>query len=464
VTAAEVERPLGGSPRASADAPGLAPEWRRAFAEVERLVGGRVVAAERQARWRPAWYLDVERGGERVPIYFRGDRGEGQQAIYGLEREADVLRVLEAYGIPVPHVFGLCPDPRGIVMERRPGRANLATAGSEAERRAVLDHYVEILVEMHRIDPAAFEAIGLRRPATAAELGLADLPHWEAAYRRRKSRPEPLIEFALAWLRRRVPTHRTRCVFVAGDSGQFVFENGRVTGILDLELAYLGDPLADLAGMRSRDISEPLGDLSRAFARYAELSGQPIDARALDYHTARFALVTPLTCAPLCAQPPPGLDLAQYLGWNLVYGRLAVEVIAGVEGIELEPPELPPASPSPLAPAHAVLVEALEAGARGSYEIDSALRVALYLREIDRRGPGMLAQDLDEASALLGRRPSDRADADAALEALAVAPPPRLEASLLRYLHRRMLREEALLRPAMRELTDVRFQAIDLRT
>jgi aminoglycoside phosphotransferase (APT) family kinase protein len=453
-------RPAGGL----ADRLGLTPEWRRAFAEVERLVGGRVVAAERQARWRPAWYLDVERGGERVPVYFRGDRGEGQQAIYGLEREADVLRVLEAHGIPVPHVFGFCPDPRGIVMERRPGRANLATAESEAERCSVLDHYVEILVEMHRIDPAAFEAIGLRRPANAAELGLADLPLWEASYRQRKSRPEPLLEFALGWLRRHVPTGRTRVAFVAGDSGQFVFENGRVTGVLDLELAFLGDPLADLAGMRNRDISEPLGDLSRAFGRYAELSGEPIDADALHFHTARFALNTPLTCAPLCAQPPPGLNLAQYLGWNLVYGRLAIEVIAGAEGILLEPPELPPASTSPHAPAHAALVEALEAGARDSYEIDSALRVALYLREIDRRGRAILAQDLDEAGALLGRRPRDRAEADAALDALAAAPPPRLEARLVRYLHRRMLREEALLRPAMRELTDIRFQAIDLRT
>ncbi|HRI72803.1 MAG TPA: hypothetical protein PK156_51555, partial [Polyangium sp.] len=39
----------------------LGPRWQRAVAEVERMVGGRVVRAVRQARWRPAWDFDVER-------------------------------------------------------------------------------------------------------------------------------------------------------------------------------------------------------------------------------------------------------------------------------------------------------------------------------------------------------------------------------------------------------------------
>ena len=32
---------------------------------VEGLLGGKIVECERQARWRPAWYLVVERGAER---------------------------------------------------------------------------------------------------------------------------------------------------------------------------------------------------------------------------------------------------------------------------------------------------------------------------------------------------------------------------------------------------------------
>jgi hypothetical protein len=438
----------------------LEPRWRRAFAEVERLAGGRLVRASRQARWRPAWDLDVERDGTIIPIYFRGDRTEGA-GVYGLEHEHGVLRVLEAHGVPVPHVYGFCDDPRGIVMQRSPGRANLATARDDAERTAVLDHYVDLLLEMQRIDLRAFEAVGLRRPADATAIALADLPQWERAFRARKNRPEPLVELVLRWLHAHLPTHRTRVTFAAGDAGQFLFDQGRVTAVIDLELAFLGDPLADLAAMRSRDASEPLGDLSRAFRRYAEGSGEALDLSALHFHTARFAINTPLAVAPLCAAPPPGFNLAQYLSWYLVYGRLPLEVIAEVEGIALTPPEIPPAESAPHATTHESLVALLEA-AEPSYAVDTALRVATYLREIDRRGARVEEQDADERATLLGRHVPIAAEADAALEALVADGDRAQTARLVNYLYRRTLRQEALLRPAMRELAGVEFQRIRL--
>jgi hypothetical protein len=439
---------------------GLGASWQRAFAAVERVVGGRVVRAELQARWRPATFLDVERDGEIVPIYFRGDRTEGS-GVYGLEHELGVLRVLEAHGIPVPHVYGFCDDPRGIVMARAPGQANLATAADEAERRSVLDHYMAILAEMHRIDPAEFERIGLERPRDPRAIALADLPKWEQSFRRRKQRPEPLIELVLGWLHSHLPLHREKVGFAAGDSGQFLFREGRVTAVIDLELAFLGDPLADLAAMRSRDASEPLGDLSRGFARYAELAGEPLDLGALHFHTARFSINTPLAVAPLCAAPPPGFNFAQYFSWYLVYGRLPLEVIAEVEGIELVPPELPSAEPSRHAPAYDALAALLRDGEPG-YRVDTALRIAEFARELDRRGDRLEAQDLDEVAALLGRRPADWREADAALEALVPSARGARFADLVRLLHRRTLRQESLLRPAMRELADARFQRIRL--
>ncbi|MBY0275665.1 phosphotransferase family protein [Candidatus Binatia bacterium] len=422
----------------------------------------------RQARWRPAWDLDVERDGAIVPIYFRGDRTEGS-GVYGLEHEYGVLHVLAANGIPVPRVYGFCHDPRGIVMERAPGRANLATARDDDERRAVLDHYIELLVAMQRIDVGEFEALGFHRPTTAAELALADLPRWEQSFRARKRRPEPLIELVLRWLHAHLPEKRTRACFATGDAGQFLFEDGRVTAVIDLELAFLGDPLADLGAMRSRDASEPLGDLSRAYRRYADLTGEPIDMGTLHFHTVRFALNTPLAVAPLCADPPPGFNLAQYLSWYLVYGRLPLEVIAEVEGIPLDPPPTSitadvstAASAVPASRfgvAHDVLVGLLEGGER-SYATDTALRVARYVREIDRHGARVAAQDADELASLLGRRSDDPREADAALEAR-IADAGRDEtAAIVRYLHRRTLRHEVLLRPAMRELADARFQMI----
>jgi len=433
-----------------------------AFAEVERMLGGRVVAAERQARWRPAWFLDVDCDGEIRRVYFRGDRGVGAIAFYKLEYEFRVLQVLEAHGIPVPHVYGYCEEPMGIVMAAVEGRENLGSEQDPALRAATLDHYIELLLEMHRIDVAAFEAVGLRRPRSAEEIGLADLDIWEKGFRNQKQTPEPLIEFGLQWLRANVPTHRTAVTFCAGDSGQFLFDRGRVTAVVDLELAFLGDPMADLGALRSRDISEPLGDLSHAMRRYAELSGEPIDVPAMNYHTVRFALDTPLAVAPLCAAAPPGLNYVQYLGWNLVYGRLPIEGIAEIEGVELERPTLPEVASTGGPTPHDVLVRALESECGDSYEVDTALRLAQYAREIDRRGARVEAEDLEEASALVGRRLSSWSEADAELEKLVARDWRGRQAELLGYFYRRTLRQEALLHPAMRELQDVEFQQIRL--
>lgn len=445
--------------------------WQRAFAWIEAELGGKVVHAERQPRWRPAWFIDLERDTGRLPLYFRGDRGEAEAGVYSLERELRVLKFLEAHEIPVPHVYGFCPAPRGIVMERCPGRADLATAESDAVREAVLDDYVAILARMHRIDAAALAPLGFAPPADARELALSDFPVWERTYRKRKLRPEPVLEFLVQWVRRNVPENRRRASLICSDSGQFLYEGERVTAVIDLELATLGDPLADLAGMVSRDLSEPLGDLSRAFRRYEELSGEPLDRDAIDFHTVRFCAITPLAVAHLVAAPPPGLDLAQYLGWYSVWLRAPLEVIAKRLGVALDPVENPGPSLTRHSTAHDALRELLtpsaspsdpeRADSYSSYERDVAARVAEYLRRAERFGPALEARDLDEAAALLGSRPPTWGDADAALEQAVLASGPERDAEWVRLFHRRLQRLEILLAPVMRELEGAAIQHID---
>ena len=426
----------------------LSPEWQRAFTWVEACVGGRIVRYERQPRWRPAWNFDVERAGRILPLHFRGARIE--RGVYPLEREKDVLVLLEREGIPVPHVHGFCPDPQGILMDRAPGRANLATAKDAAERESVQRHYMELLARMHAIDVARCEAIGMARPRNAEELARGDLDFYLAPFREGKQQPEPLIELALRWLARRAPRERKDVAFLTGDAGQFVFEHGRVTAVLDLELACLGDPLADLGALRSRDLSEPLGDLSRAVRHYESLRG-PADRAVIDYHTARFALCTPLAVANLIARPPAWLDLVQYTAWYHVYGRAALEAIALCEGIALDPPSLPAPAPALAAPG---------TGFDG-YARDAERRVATWRARRAQHGEALEADTLADFARVLGARPRTIAEADAALEALALRnDDPAREAEMLRALHRRCLREEALLQPVLRELEGVAIQRI----
>jgi len=440
----------------------LSDEWRRGFDWVERTLGGRITGFERHERWRPAWFIDVERAGETIGVYWRGDRGASDHGVYPLEHEYRVLQVLEDHDIPVPHPYGICDDPHGMLIAKVPGRHDLGSCDDEAEALSVVDHYVELLARMHAIDLETFEAIGMKRPTTAEAIGLGDFESYERRYRSSKCRPEAWIEFAIRWIRRNLPRDRDTPTFLACDCGQFMYDQGRVTAVVDLECAYLGDPAADLAGMRARDLSERLPNLKLAFERYGQYSGRHIDPRVIDYHSVRFGLYSPMVCAHLCARASREIAYVQYLAWYLVYGRCSLQIIAQLEGVEIEALALPDPAPSRLGADHEYTVAMLEpVDGPNSFEIDSTLRAAQLAERIDRYGRELEEQDLDEAAKLLGTRPKSWAESDAALEELVLAAGPERDAEFVQYFTRHILRQEFLLGPAARELEGVSLQPID---
>jgi len=442
-------------------------DWQRAFDWIESKLGAKIVAFDRQARWRPAFFVEIEREGERSQLYLRGARGDLDHGVYPLEHESRVLQVLESEGILVPHVHGFCPDPEVIVMDAMPGRANLATSDDPKEREDVLNHYMDILADMHSIDPKRFEEIGIERPKGPEALGLMDFDRWEKNFQAAKVRPEPLIEFVTGWIRRNVPKEREVVSLLAVDAGQFLFDKGRVTSLLDLELACLGDPAADLGGMRGRDLAEPLGDLAPAFERYYAKRGDRIPKEIVDYHTVRFALCTPFTTAPLVAAPPETVDLCVYLGWHWVWARVCIEVIAHGRGLALEEPVIPDPPLSAYASAHDLLVNRLKAlrdeePAEGflRYDLDNAWRNAKYLRNVERFGHEVEADETREIDAMLGRAttPGDR---EADFEAYVLEQGADHEEALLRFFYKRCVRQEALVGSSLRELEGCKMQMID---
>jgi hypothetical protein len=441
--------------------------WRRAVAAVEGIVGGTVTSLEHQPRWRPAAFLDVERSdGDVVRLYWRGARGALDHGISDLPYERDVLEVLEAHGIPVPHVFGYVDDPQGLVLERRTGKVEPLDADTEAERVAVVDHYVEILARVHEIPVAAFEAKGLRAPATAEDVGLGDFAKWEQVFREKKVGPAPMEEFGIRWVRRHVPRDRTGVCFVFADCGQFLYEDGRVTTVFDLEFSYLGDPAAELAGLRVRDAAHKLGDVRRAVRRYFELTGTTIPTDVIDYHTARFAWVNPLSLKPICDDPPPDINYVQYRAWYVLCSRWGLDVMARLEGVDEPAPELPPAAPTGRAGAAASLVAGLDPAREPddperAYHLGSQQRTAQYLQQVDRHGAAVDAADRDELAAILGWRPSTWEEGEAALERFVLEAGPEHDAALVRFFRRRLQREEILLAPALGYLTGSSLPPID---
>lgn len=456
----------------------LPERWARAFAWAERELGGKVVAWEPQPRWRPACFFELERDGQVLPLYWRGARGEWARDTRPLERERDVIDVLERNGVRVPHAYGICSDPPGLVLERLPGRFNLATARDERHRRAVFDEYLVQLSRVHSIPIEEFEAVGFDRPRSPEQSGLGETLRAEREYRAAKARPEPMIEFQLGWCKRNVPQDRHELSFLVCDSAQFMFDDAGLTGLIDFELGYIGDYAADLAGFRTRDLSEPIGQLGRAMRRYGEISGREIDLRAIDYHTVRFALLNPLTLSSVVAKPGRDANYVQYLGWYVVYSRCGLEVLARHAGVELDPPRVPEDFPrleaSRRGVGHAHLVELLDPAratqglAPGdplaeerAYDVDRMQRLAIYLERADRYGAALEADDLDDVAKLLGKRPASWQEADALLEPLVQRASPERDPEFIRYFHRRLVREESLLHPVLREQQHASFPPLE---
>ena len=389
---------------------------------VEHTTGGTITRMDRQVRWRPAWFVDVLRDGKTSHLHLRGDR-EGDVSIFPeLKREADVMEVLGAHDIPVPRIYGYCEDPPAILMDALPGTRNMADLANDEQRRAVARDYMQVVAKMHSLPVEPFVAKGLRLPHTAEEIALAGLHAYMPHYQRTKTKPEPLLHFVLGWIKRNIPQHRTAARFIQFDSGQFLFEQGRMTGLYDFEFSMIGDPLVDIATMRMRDSVEPLGDTMAALCRHYEaFYGEQIDDRVVEFHTLLFALLGTMQFAGTVGTLHPGDQHAVYLEFDIALRQVILLSLSTLMGVTLKPE--PPLAER--AGDNAVLIAKLAdtlasiqtAGELDDSRKESASQLLEWLARSDAVGGEKRARDLADVSALLGCSFDDWETAEAALEA-----------------------------------------------
>ncbi len=424
---------------------------------LEANVGGTVVELARQPRWRPVWWATLERGGERLALCVRGDRTD-MSLVFPLDHEMRLQRTLHAQGIPVPKVWGWIDEPRAYVMDRVPGRSDFKGA-SDAERAAVVDEYLRILARIHALPVGPFAAAGIARAETPEASGTLGMARYERNWRAMKSTPDPFVEFALGWLRRNPPRSRGREAAIVWDSGQFHHEHGRVVAVLDVEIGHVGDPMMDLAAWRQRDTVIGYGDMEALYARYAELSGRPVDREALQRHHFFFCLTNALSVGPATRRPPPTSDLMTNLQWCCETNLFATEALAEILGAELPSVEMPAPRESRATVVLDHLVRNLGGLQLGDevarYQGRTLFRMARHAARLDEIGDALSRADLDDLHALLGRRPASWLEGEAELErfVLAHADSSRHDAALLALFHKRHLRAQMALGPAGSAMT-----------
>jgi hypothetical protein len=308
-------------------------------------------------------------------------------------------------------------------------------------------------------------------PATPQEHVALELDATEALLAHLPARREPLLGFALGWLRRNLPARVERTSLVQGDTGpgNFLFHEGRVSAVLDWEFAHFGDPLEDLGWICVRDVVTPFGDLGARFRAYAQLAGQPLDLGRVRYY--RVAAMARTVAALVRANQTldASADVATLLAWEILFARMLCESLAAALGAAVGPGELP-ADPG-ATPRSALFALALaqarelRAGpgdaAYAAHRRAGVLGLLDHLRLAERVGPAWDARELDEQGALLGRRPTTLADGLEALDALVRDSGASHEPELLGYFTRRAARAQALYAPAMGELASCRLSPLE---
>jgi len=173
---------------------------------------------------------------------------------HDMTREHRVLTALAPTPVPVPRTVLLCEEPDVLgapffLMEHVAGtvyRSADQTRALPAPRCYTIAHdLVDVLADLHELDPAAVGLGDFGRPA-----GFLDrqLRRWKAQLDASRSRPLPGIDELHELLSADVPTSAAAAI-VHGDfrlDNVLVGTDDRVAAVLDWEMATLGDPLADL--------------------------------------------------------------------------------------------------------------------------------------------------------------------------------------------------------------------------
>jgi aminoglycoside phosphotransferase (APT) family kinase protein len=258
---------------------------------IEETAGGRLVSADRMpggAR-KEAWFVDVERAdGERVACFLRYDRSDPAHTKdpWTLHREATVYLALQEGPVPVPRVLGVHPVYQAMLSERVRGQNWFSRIADPAEREATARDFMSILAALHALDATTLDLPAFPVVRTVGDAVRAELDEWDRVLEERGGAPDPALAFSLRWLRRNVPDYDGRPVLVQGDTGpgNFMYEGGRVTAVVDWELAHLGDPMDDIAWLCLRATQEPLPDLPALLREYEALSGTEIDEGRVRYY------------------------------------------------------------------------------------------------------------------------------------------------------------------------------------
>jgi aminoglycoside phosphotransferase (APT) family kinase protein len=239
---------------------------------------------------------------DRELILRRPPVGRKAASAHDMKREYKVQRQLRPVYPYVPNVLALCEDPEILgsdfyVMERIPGiilRNDLPPGMTlePARARDLALSAIDRLIELHQVDP---EGAGLGDLGKGAGYVERQVRGWSQRYRAARTENVPEYTEIMDWLAANQPGDVRICVI----HNDFRFDNMvldgpetlNVVGILDWEMATLGDALMDLAGVIAYWVQADDDEVAqRSRKQPTHLPGMPTRAEVVEYYCDRMGL------------------------------------------------------------------------------------------------------------------------------------------------------------------------------
>jgi len=195
---------------------------------------------------------------DRDLILRRPPFGHKAKSAHDMLREARIMTALKPVYPYVPTVVATCDDPAVMeadfyVMERINGiipRQDLPEGLnlSVEDTRKLCLNVIDRMIELHQVD---YQAAGLDSLGKGEGYVRRQIEGWIDRYRKAKTEDVGDFEAVMTWLKDRMPANDVATCLIHND---FRFDNVvlnpanpfEVIGVLDWEMATLGDPLMDL--------------------------------------------------------------------------------------------------------------------------------------------------------------------------------------------------------------------------
>ncbi|NKF51908.1 phosphotransferase family protein [Shewanella sp. WXL01] len=235
-------------------------------------------------------------------ILRRAPKGTKAKGAHDMGREFRLQQALQEVYRYVPKMIAFCDDDAVIgtdfyVMQKLTGvipRKNLPRGlNSTPEQTANLcTNVIDCLVELHQVD---IDKAGLSNLAKGQGYIERQISGWSERYTKAKTWNVPSAKYVMNWLQNNMPTTERICL----THNDFRFDNvvlnpedhTQVIGVLDWELATLGDPLMDLGNSLAYWIEADDDFLAQSTRRQpTHLKGMLTRQQVIDYYLKKTGI------------------------------------------------------------------------------------------------------------------------------------------------------------------------------